>query len=252
MHALLALLPAVTALVQATDAVPASGPQLFRNPSISRTQVVFEYANDLWIAPRSGGSASRLTTGLGAETNPIFSPKFGTGNGSPKLSRDLNITDLAAAGTTVTLTVEPFPGTTPPTLSVASMTLTLSASGLRGETQGYIVAKSDASPVAMRIPYLYATEGSAPAAITLLEAPTAPTAAAPTTFGVRVLDGVGLALSSPKLSVQVVKGTGTVLSADPNPDVPNTYSVSLQLSTGEVVVRFTAGTATRDLTLQVQ
>ena len=74
MHALLALLPAVTALVQAADAVPSPGPQLFRNPSISRTHVVFEYASDLWIAPRSGGSASRLTSGPGAETNPIFSP----------------------------------------------------------------------------------------------------------------------------------------------------------------------------------
>ena len=104
----------------------------------------------------------------------------------------------------------------------------------------------------MHIPYWYATEGSAPAAITLLEAPTAPTAAAPTNFGVRVLDGVGLAVGSPKLNVQIVKGTGTVLQADPNTDIPNTYSVSLQLSTGEVVVRFTAGAATRDLTLQVQ
>jgi len=49
-------------------------PSLFRNPSISKTQVVFEYANDLWIAPRTGGAAARLTTGPGSETSPIFSP----------------------------------------------------------------------------------------------------------------------------------------------------------------------------------
>ncbi len=49
-------------------------PSLFRNPSISRTHVVFEYANDLWMVPRSGGVASPLTNGPGAETNPIFSP----------------------------------------------------------------------------------------------------------------------------------------------------------------------------------
>jgi len=49
-------------------------PYLFRNPSASRTQVVFEYANDLWTVPRAGGVAARLTTGTGAETNPIFSP----------------------------------------------------------------------------------------------------------------------------------------------------------------------------------
>ena len=49
-------------------------PSLFRNPSISRTHVVFEYANDLWMVPRSGGVAVPLTHGPGAETNPIFSP----------------------------------------------------------------------------------------------------------------------------------------------------------------------------------
>lgn len=55
---------------------PAGGeaPALFRNPSISRTQVVFEYGGDLWIAPRTGGAAARLTTGPGYETNPLFSP----------------------------------------------------------------------------------------------------------------------------------------------------------------------------------
>ena len=49
-------------------------PTLFRNPSISRTHVVFEYANDLWMVPRSGGVAVPLTNGPGSETNPIFSP----------------------------------------------------------------------------------------------------------------------------------------------------------------------------------
>ncbi len=47
---------------------------LFRNPTISQTEVAFEYANDVWIAPRSGGEARRLTTGAGREFNPHFSP----------------------------------------------------------------------------------------------------------------------------------------------------------------------------------
>ncbi len=49
-------------------------PLLFRNPSISQTQIVFEYADDLWIAPREGGEARRLTSGVGREFNPHFSP----------------------------------------------------------------------------------------------------------------------------------------------------------------------------------
>ncbi len=64
------LLPfALVAQTSETDA-----PVFLRNPSISKTQVVFEYANDLWIAPRAGGVGVPLTNGMGAETNPIFSP----------------------------------------------------------------------------------------------------------------------------------------------------------------------------------
>ncbi len=66
------LLPALGAFAQTPP--DADAPSIFRNPTINRTHVVFEYASDLWIAPRSGGPAQRLTTGAGAETFPIFSP----------------------------------------------------------------------------------------------------------------------------------------------------------------------------------
>jgi tricorn protease len=49
-------------------------PLLLRHPTISRTHLVFTYANDLWIVNRDGGDATRLTTGVGAETDPVFSP----------------------------------------------------------------------------------------------------------------------------------------------------------------------------------
>ena len=52
----------------------AAGPLLLRDPTLSRTHVVFAYAGDLWIAPREGGEASRLTTGVGIERGPQFSP----------------------------------------------------------------------------------------------------------------------------------------------------------------------------------
>jgi tricorn protease len=68
----LSLVLSLSAFAQAAS--EESGPYLFRNPSISRTEVVFEYGGDLWIAPRSGGPARRLTSGPGAESNPVFSP----------------------------------------------------------------------------------------------------------------------------------------------------------------------------------
>src|SRR5215218_7656356 len=49
-------------------------PSLLQKPTLSRTQIVFVYAGDLWIAGREGGTASRLTTGAGVETDPKFSP----------------------------------------------------------------------------------------------------------------------------------------------------------------------------------
>lgn len=51
-----------------------SEPTLFQQPTVNRTHIVFVYAGDLWIVPREGGEARHLTTGVGEETNPVFSP----------------------------------------------------------------------------------------------------------------------------------------------------------------------------------
>jgi tricorn protease len=52
----------------------AEKPLLLREPTVSRTEVVFSYAGDIWIASRDGGEARRLTAGVGVETDPLFSP----------------------------------------------------------------------------------------------------------------------------------------------------------------------------------
>ena len=52
----------------------AQGTQLLRQPTISSTDIVFVYANDLWKVSRSGGQAVRLTTNEGYESMPHFSP----------------------------------------------------------------------------------------------------------------------------------------------------------------------------------
>nr|MDQ2711098.1 hypothetical protein [Acidobacteriota bacterium] len=45
---------------------------ILRTPTVSKTEIVFEYANDLWIVGREGGEARRLTTGAGREGAPTF------------------------------------------------------------------------------------------------------------------------------------------------------------------------------------
>jgi tricorn protease len=65
---LFALLPA--ALV--------AGPLLLQQPTLSKTQIAFVYAGDLWTVPREGGQALRLTSGPGNKTRPMFSPDGST------------------------------------------------------------------------------------------------------------------------------------------------------------------------------
>ncbi|MGB0952806.1 MAG: hypothetical protein ACPG31_06255 [Planctomycetota bacterium] len=55
----------------AQDPVPAG---MLRYPDVSKTHIVFSYANDLWLVPRSGGMASPLASPSGGERFPRFSP----------------------------------------------------------------------------------------------------------------------------------------------------------------------------------
>src|SRR5712671_205846 len=76
MRQLLAVMFALTGIsLFHVNAVAQSDPQLLlRFPTISKTRIVFNYAGDLWIVSRDGGDASRLTSGVGTETVPVFSP----------------------------------------------------------------------------------------------------------------------------------------------------------------------------------
>jgi tricorn protease len=66
-------IPAIL-LGAATLCHAASDKFLAQHPTLSKTQIVFSYAGDLWSVPRDGGDAIRLTTGAGNETDPVFSP----------------------------------------------------------------------------------------------------------------------------------------------------------------------------------
>ncbi|HUY94587.1 MAG TPA: hypothetical protein VMU71_04790, partial [Terracidiphilus sp.] len=47
---------------------------IFQRPALSKDMICFGYADDLWTVPRAGGKATILTTGVGIETAPVFSP----------------------------------------------------------------------------------------------------------------------------------------------------------------------------------
>src|ERR1051325_11035671 len=70
--ALLGLLAAVP--LRAQQAGEEGGTRLLRQPTVSRTEIAFVYAGDVWVAPRAGGDARRLTGFPGVESQPRFSP----------------------------------------------------------------------------------------------------------------------------------------------------------------------------------
>jgi len=70
--AVLALLVTPAPGAQVSTSIPDA--RLLRYPDVGRDSIVFLFANDLWIVPRSGGMARPLATGAGAEVFPRFSP----------------------------------------------------------------------------------------------------------------------------------------------------------------------------------
>jgi tricorn protease len=71
---ILALLLIASIIEISTASLSQQKPLLMRQPTMSHTSIVFSYAGDLWTVSRNGGEASRLTTGVGNETSPQFSP----------------------------------------------------------------------------------------------------------------------------------------------------------------------------------
>ncbi|MEJ2162759.1 MAG: PDZ domain-containing protein [Robiginitalea sp.] len=55
-------------------AMTAQGTRLLRQPTVSDSEIVFVYANDLWKSALAGGNAIRLTSNEGQESFPHFSP----------------------------------------------------------------------------------------------------------------------------------------------------------------------------------
>ena len=73
---LLSLTLALTLTLAVTAAPSAAGvdARLLRMPDVSATDIAFVYAGDIWVVPKTGGTAQRLSTPKGEEAFPRFSP----------------------------------------------------------------------------------------------------------------------------------------------------------------------------------
>jgi tricorn protease len=48
--------------------------RMLRYPDVSAAQIAFVYAGDIWVAPKAGGEALRLSSPKGEESFPRFNP----------------------------------------------------------------------------------------------------------------------------------------------------------------------------------
>lgn len=57
-----------------TKNTQAQGTRLLRQPTISASQIAFEYGGDIWITEKNGGEARRITSTAATEADPHLSP----------------------------------------------------------------------------------------------------------------------------------------------------------------------------------
>ena len=72
--------------------------RMFRYPDVSRTHIAFVYAGDIWVVPKAGGTASRLSSPPGEEQYPRFSPDGSQIAFSGNYDGNLDVYVMPAAG----------------------------------------------------------------------------------------------------------------------------------------------------------
>jgi tricorn protease len=136
-------------------------PLLTRNPTLSKTHIVFSFAGDLWIVDRAGGEARRLTTGTGNEAAPLFSPDGQWIAFTGEYDGNVDVYVVAASGGVPRrLTYHPgndgVAGWTPDGKSVLFVSGRTSESGRTGQL--FTIPVDGVSPTVVPLPMAY--EGS--------------------------------------------------------------------------------------------
>ncbi|MBI1189602.1 MAG: peptidase S41 [Tepidisphaera sp.] len=135
------------------DVTPHAG--MLRWPDVSATQIVFEYANDLWVVPKAGGMASPLASPPGLESLPKFSPDGKTVAfiGDYDGNRDI-YTMPVTGGVPFRVTYHPAGEATADwTPDGKILFLTNGLAGLQRQTQLFTVPAAGGLPEKLPVPY---------------------------------------------------------------------------------------------------
>ena len=137
-------------------AVDTVNTRFLTQPALSARQVAFVYANDLWTADLDGKNVRRLTSDIGVESNPAFSPDGSLIAFSAQYDGNTDVYVLpAAGGIPKRLTWHPgadiVQGFTPDGKSVVFMTAR--DQPVRSYASLYTVPVAGGNPVKIPIPY---------------------------------------------------------------------------------------------------
>ena len=72
--------------------------RMFRQPAVSKDQIAFVYAGDIWVVPKKGGTAVRLSSPAGEESFPRFSPDGSKLAYSAAYDGNMDVYVVSAAG----------------------------------------------------------------------------------------------------------------------------------------------------------
>ncbi len=128
---------------------------MLRYPDVSQTQIVFVYANDLWLVDRAGGLATPLASPAGAERNPRFSADGKTIAFSGNYEGDSNLYTMNVGGG-IPFRVTHHPGGDQFTDWTADGRLVFSTSAFTGQrraAQMFTVPATGGLPTKVSIPY---------------------------------------------------------------------------------------------------
>ena len=130
--------------------------RMFRYPAISQDQIAFVYAGDIWLVPKKGGTAVRLSSPPGEELFPRFSPDGKYIAYSANYDGNLDVYVVpATGGEPVRLTYHPMPdrvlGWTPDGKRV--LFASGRESGRQRYNQFYTVGLDGGLPEKLPVPY---------------------------------------------------------------------------------------------------
>jgi len=151
-----AVFSASAAVLLAAPASAQVSARMFRYPDVSATQIAFVYAGDIWVVPKTGGTAARLTTPTGEESFPRFSPDGSKIAYSASYDGNLDIYVVSAAGgTPVRVTHHPMDDRLVDWYPDGQHLLyaTSMASGRQRYSQFWKVSASGGMPERLSVPY---------------------------------------------------------------------------------------------------